>query len=569
LIEIMYGSTEVLGNIITLERQGNGKIERKMKAIVCAVEVEAVAPDLNDNTADLDRLLQALARCLDDGRPLSVPLRCMTSVARDFRNAGFRGFALLNNLKNERAVVAFYAEKPTVIAAMALDLGTTHLEATLVNLQNGKTLAAANRENAQIVYGADILSRIHHATAKRRQQKSVASDFQDPGLDELQNTIVSSINDLVDELAKKAGVTAADIRALSVSGNTTMTHLLLGIDPYTLCREPYIPLFNRAQGIEASQLKLHLSPVAPLFIMPSIGSYFGGDLIAGILASGMARSEKTRMLIDVGTNAEVVLGNSEWLIACAGAAGPALEGGVARMGMRAGPGAIEYVSIDPKTYAIDFRTIGGVAPVGLCGSGLIDLVAALYLTQMIDIRGKFRDPVSEKDPVRKKFMGKHLLSRNDEICFVLSFASENAAQDDVVLEQIDLDAMIRSKAAMYAILRTLTNQVGLEFSDLDEITVAGAFGRHINPQCAITLGMLPDLPLSVYRPIGNSSLAGAEKVLFDETARQECEKIVSNITYRELNVNQEFMIRFSGARFIPHTEPALFPSVPLFESVDE
>jgi uncharacterized 2Fe-2S/4Fe-4S cluster protein (DUF4445 family) len=565
----MYGSTEVLGNIITLERQGNGKIERKMKAIVCAVEVEAVAPDLNDNTADLDRLLQALARCLDDGRPLSVPLRCMTSVARDFRNAGFRGFALLNNLKNERAVVAFYAEKPTVIAAMALDLGTTHLEATLVNLQNGKTLAAANRENAQIVYGADILSRIHHATAKRRQQKSVASDFQDPGLDELQNTIVSSINDLVDELAKKAGVTAADIRALSVSGNTTMTHLLLGIDPYTLCREPYIPLFNRAQGIEASQLKLHLSPVAPLFIMPSIGSYFGGDLIAGILASGMARSEKTRMLIDVGTNAEVVLGNSEWLIACAGAAGPALEGGVARMGMRAGPGAIEYVSIDPKTYAIDFRTIGGVAPVGLCGSGLIDLVAALYLTQMIDIRGKFRDPVSEKDPVRKKFMGKHLLSRNGEICFVLSFASENAAQDDVVLEQIDLDAMIRSKAAMYAILRTLTNQVGLEFSDLDEITVAGAFGRHINPQCAITLGMLPDLPLSVYRPIGNSSLAGAEKVLFDEDARQECEKIVSNITYLELNVNQEFMIRFSGARFIPHTEPALFPSVPLFESVDE
>lgn len=564
----MYVSTGVLGNIITLERQGNGKIERKMKAIVCSVEVQAVAPDLNDNTADLDRLLQALARRLDDGRPLSVPLQCMTSVARDFRNAGFRGFALLNNLENERAVVAFSAEEPTVIAAMALDLGTTHLEATLVNLQNGKTLAAANRENAQIVYGADILSRIHHATASRRQQKSVASDFQDPGLEELQNAIVSTINDLVDELAKKAGITAGDVRALSVSGNTTMTHLLLGIDPYTLCREPYIPLFNRAQGIKASQLNIHISSVAPLFIMPSIGSYFGGDLIAGILASGMARSEKTRMLIDVGTNAEVVLGNAEWLIACAGAAGPALEGGVARMGMRAGPGAIEYVSIDPETYLIDFRTIGGGAPIGLCGSGLIDLVAALYLTQMIDIRGKFRDPVTEKDPVRKKFMSKHLLSRNGETCFVLSFASENAAEDDVVLEQIDLDAMIRSKAAMYSILRTLTNQVGLEFSDLDEITVAGAFGRHINPQCAITLGMLPDLPLSVYRPIGNSSLAGAEKVLFDENARQECERIVSNITYLELNVNQEFMIRFSGARFIPHTEPALFPSVPLFELME-
>lgn len=564
----MYVSTQVLGNIITPERQENGKVERKMKAIVFAVQVEAVAPDLSDNTADLDRLQQALVRSLNDGRPLSVPLRCMTSVARDFREAGFKGFALLNNLENGWAIVAFSAEEPTVIAAMALDLGTTHLEATLVNLQDGKTLAAANLENAQIAYGADILSRIHHATAKRRQQKPVASEFQDPGLEELQNTIVSSINELVDELARKAGLASRDIRALSVSGNTTMTHLLLGIDPYTLCREPYIPLFNRAQGIEASQLKLHLSPVAPLFIMPSVGSYFGGDLIAGILASGMANSAKTRMLIDVGTNAEVVLGNSEWLIACAGAAGPALEGGVARMGMRAGPGAIEYVSIDPRTYTIDFRTIGDVAPIGLCGSGLIDLVAALYLTQMIDIRGKFRDPAGEKDPMRKEFMGHHLLSRNGETCFVLALAGDSGAEDDVVLEQIDLDAMIRSKAAMYAILRTLTNQVGLEFSDLDEITVAGAFGQHINPECAITLGMLPDLPLSVYRPIGNSSLAGAEKVLFDEDARQECERIVSNITYLELNVNQEFMIRFSGARFIPHTDPALFPSVPLFESIN-
>ncbi len=536
-----------------------------MKAIVITVQVEAIAPDLSDNTADLDRLQQALARKLQDGRSLSVPLRCMTSVARAFRDAGFRGYALLNNLETGWAVVAFSAEEPRVIAAMALDLGTTHLEATLVNLRNGKTLASANLENAQIVYGADILSRIHHATARRRQQKPVTSDFQDPGLDELQDTIIGSINGLACELAKKAGMAAHDIRALSVSGNTTMTHLFLGVDPYTLCREPYIPLFNRAQGIEASQLHLRISPVAPLFIMPSIGSYFGGDLIAGILASGMAHSEKTRMLIDVGTNAEVVLGNSEWLIACAGAAGPALEGGVARMGMRAGPGAIEYVAIDPKNYGIDFRTIGGVAPIGLCGSGLIDLVAAMYLTRIIDIRGKFRDPAAEQDPIRKEFMNRHLLSRNGEICFVLVFADDGSGEDDVVLEQIDLDAMIRSKAAMYAILRTLINQVGLDFSDLDEITVAGAFGRHINPQSAITLGMLPDLPLSVYRPIGNSSLAGAEQVLLDEDARQECERIVSNITYLELNVNQEFMIRFSGARFIPHTDPALFPSVPLFD----
>ncbi len=557
-----------VGNIIRCQRQENCVIERKMKAIVSVVHVEASPPRLSDNTADLDRLQQALAGSLGDGQPLSVPYSCMTSVARGFRDAGFKGFALLNNLENGWAVVGFSEEEPSVVAAMALDLGTTHLEATLVNLQNGETLAAANLENAQIRFGADILSRIHHGTAARRQQKVLAADFQDPGLEELQQTIVASINKLAEELAQKANIPVLEIRALSVSGNTTMAHLFLGVDPYTLCREPYIPLFNRARGIEAGQLQLIISPVAPLFIMPSIGSYFGGDLISGILASGMARSEKTRMLIDVGTNAEVVLGNSEWLIACAGAAGPALEGGVARMGMRAGPGAIEYVGIDPQTFAIEFRTIGDVAPIGLCGSGLIDLVAALYLTQMIDIRGKFRDISKEKDPKRLEFMEKHLQSRGDDTCFVLTSSSGKDGADDVVLEQIDLDAMIRSKAAMYAILRTLVNQVGIRFGELEEIIVAGAFGRHINPERAITLGMLPDLPLSTYSPIGNSSLQGAEMVLLDEKARKECEQIVSSITYLELNVNQEFMIRFSGARFIPHTDPSLFPTVPVFSQIN-
>ncbi len=555
----------LLGNIINVERQENGELERKMKAIVSAVQVEANAPDLNDNTADLDRLHQAVTNSLDDDRPLLVPLSCMTTVARNFREAGFKGFALLNNAEHSRSIVGFSAEEPLVIAAMALDLGTTHLEATLLNLQNGEAIATANLENEQISFGADILSRIHHATGLRRQQKPLASDFQDPGLNELQNVIISSINTLAEELADKAGMAVGEIRALSVSGNTTMVHLFLGVDPYTLCREPYIPLFNRAHGIEAGQLDLVISKVAPVFIMPSIGSYFGGDLISGILASGMARSDKTRMLIDVGTNAEVVLGNSEWLIACAGAAGPALEGGVARMGMRAGPGAIEFVAIDPVSYKVEYRTIGGGAPIGLCGSGLIDLVAALYLTRIIDIRGKFRDPSQEKDSKRLAFMQKHLVERDGDLCFVLALVGSDE-DDDVVLEQIDLDAMIRSKAAMYAILKTLTNQVGLAFADLEEIIVAGAFGRHINPERAITLGMLPDLPLSVYRPIGNSSLAGAEKVLLDADARLECESIVSRITYLELNVNQEFMIRFSGSRFIPHTDVSLFPSVPVFDS---
>ncbi len=537
-----------------------------MKAMVCSRQVVAKAPGLHDNTADIDRLQQALQHKLDDDRQLVIPYACMTVVAREFRAAGFSGYALVNNLEQSLELVGFTKEKPAIIAAMALDLGTTHLEATLLDLQTGEMLSEGNLENAQIAFGADILSRIHYATVKRRQQKPPTADFQDPGLDELQHVIVTAINELIEILALQAKVKTSDIRALSVSGNTTMAHLFLGLDPYNICREPYIPLFNRSQPLHGTDLHLRINAMAPVWLMPSVGSYFGGDLVSGILASGMAHSEETRMLIDVGTNAEVVLGNSEWLIACAGAAGPALEGGVARMGMRAGPGAVEYVAIDPKTYKMEYRTIGDVAPVGLCGSGLIDLVASLYLTRMIDIRGKFRNPAIEKDTERAAFMKEHMAQRDDGFCFVLTGTSDSEPETEVVLEQIDLDAMIRSKAAMYAILTTLINQVGLEFSDIEEIIVAGAFGRHINPQNAMTLGMLPDLPLSVYRAIGNSSLRGAEKILLDRKARQECEKIVSSITYIELNVNQEFMIRFSGARFIPHTNPSLFPSVPLFES---
>lgn len=539
-----------------------------MKPIVSLVRVEAAPPGLHDNTADLDRLQQALAVALADDRLVTIPFDRMVSVARVFRESGFAGYALLNDQEQRWVVADFFGERPRFVAGMALDLGTTHLEATLLDLDGGERLATGNLENRQISFGVDILSRIHHATAKRRQQKQPTPDFQDPGLRELQQAIVTAVNELAGELAAAAGIGLDEICALSVSGNTTMAHLFLGIDPYYICREPYIPLFNRAPALEARQLQLEIHRAAPVWIMPSVGSYFGGDLISGILASGIGRSDKTRMLIDVGTNAEVVLGNREWLIACAGAAGPALEGGVARMGMRAGPGAIEYVGIDPVSYSMEYRTIGDLPPRGICGSGLIDLVAALYLARLIDIRGKIRDPKKERNQARAAFMEAHIRERDGARAFLVAGKEESYQGKEVLLEQVDLDALIRSKAAMYAVLKTLVSQVGLEFADLEEIVVAGAFGRHINPERAITLGMLPDLPLSLYRAIGNSSLRGAEKVLLDQDARLACEKIVSSITYLELNVNQEFMIRFSGSRFIPHTDPALFPSVPTYSDLE-
>ncbi len=536
-----------------------------MSSLVLPLSIQAPPPSLHDNTGDLDRLRQALSVQLPDAKFLEIPFSRLVSLCRKFRGNGFQGTALLNCLPDKWVLADFLSELPKELFAVALDLGTTHLEASLLDMSTGKVLAGANRENSQIEYGADILSRIHHATAKRRRSKKVAPDFIDPGLVELKSAIMRCINGLCKELTEKVGITDEAPRAIAISGNTTMVHLLLGLDPFHICREPYIPLANSIGPLEAGEIGLNIHPAAAVWIMPSVGSYFGGDLISGILAAGLARSEKTRMMIDVGTNAEVVVGNREWLIACAGAAGPALEGGVARMGMRAAPGAIDYVAIDQDSYSLSYKTIGDTPPEGICGSGLIDLVAALFLSRMIDVRGKFRTAEKENDPERAKCIRQRIIIHDGQPAFIVVPAHESKGNKPVLLEQIDLDAMIRSKAAMYAILTTLVNQVGIEFADLEEICVAGAFGRHINPGRAVTLGMLPDLDLSVYRAIGNSSLKGAEKVLSDGDARKECVDIVSKITYIELNVNQEFMIRFSGSRFIPHTDPSLFPSVPVFE----
>ncbi len=530
-------------------------------ALVTAIPVKAAEPSLQDNTADLDRLKAALFLSLPArvaGYRLHIPFRSMATVASAFRKASFKGYAIVTVLVGQLDIIDFMATEPEVLPAMALDLGSTHLEATLIDLMTGTTLAHNHAVNLQVEYGADILSRIHFAVKNNEDAGG------EPGLLTLQRVICTTINGLIAELSSAAGLVPEQVLAISISGNTTMVHLLLGLNPYYICREPYIPLVNDPDPFPAREIGLTIHAQAMTWVLPSIGSYFGGDLISGILAADFDRSDQICMLIDVGTNAEVVVGNSEWLIACAGAAGPALEGGVARMGMRAGTGAVDHVSIDRENWQLSWQTIDDAMPKGICGSGLIDLVAELYLAQIVDLRGKFQPAFTGQSKAQQRFVGERLVERDNELSFTVAFAEEAANGEPVLLSQIDLDAMMRSKAAMYAILVTLTSQVGVAFDELDRIYVAGAFGKHIDPRQAITLGMLPDLPLDTYQPVGNSSLHGAELILMDEVARERAWDIGRKITYVELNVNQEFMIRFSGSRFIPHTDPEQFPSVPVF-----
>ena len=499
--------------------------------------VEIPAPTLDDNTAFVERLCRQLDKPMG-GMKISVDMDVLRALPSILRTGEGAMDCTLFGQGNQAVLIGVRPHGDTPKPGLAVDLGTTRVVLRLVDMLTGNHLAESSFDNPQGQVGPDILARIHHAEPAG-------------GLEELQCLIAQEISREGAKLARSCGLAPKDIYCLAVAGNTAMTHLLLGADPHWIIREPYTPMVNSPGFLKCADLGLDFARAARAYVFPNVGSYFGGDLLAGILSSNMYCKDEVSILVDVGTNAEVVVGNRDWLMACAGAAGPALEGGVTAMGMLAGPGAIEKVHIDPNTREFTFQTIGNGKPVGICGSGVIDLAAQLFLAGMIDLRGKL---------VPAACQGR--LTEQDEIsALIIVPASDSANGQDLLFSQADLDSLVRSKAAMYTILRTITNTVGLAFSDLAEFNIAGTFGSYIDPVSAITIGMIPDLPLSRYKALGNTSLEGATQVLLHRKSVEQVQEIREKITYMELNVNQEFMNRFSAAKFIPHTNPALFPSV--------
>jgi uncharacterized 2Fe-2S/4Fe-4S cluster protein (DUF4445 family) len=495
-------------------------------------------PSLKDNTADIDRLKKQIKAELGIDS-LALPFTRISDWVSTIRAAEYQVTATVALTQPLSAVIELEAGDTTRRTfGLAVDLGTTRMAYQLWDLAQGKLIAEASSENPQTRFGADILTRIHYADHPDR-------------LKELQACVVSEINDVLSNLIREYHLSSQEIFALTLAGNTTMTHLFLGLNPASICREPYIPVLNTVEPLAAQDLGLNLHPRAVVYCFPNVGSYLGGDVLAGILNSRLHQQETLSILVDVGTNAEVVFGNSEWLIGCAGAAGPALEGGVAQMGMVAGDGAIEKVRIDPETKELSYSLIGQGPPRGICGSGLIDLTAELFMAGLLDIRGKF----DLKKPTDR------WIKLDGQPAYSVVPAAESANHLPIVLTQVDLDILLRSKAAMYTILTTLVQSVGFALNDIEQFFVAGAFGNHIDPRRAVILGLLPDLPLERYLPLGNTSLKGAADVLLDFQAIEEVNKIADKITYLEMNVNQDFMNRLSAARFIPHTDPNLFPSV--------
>ncbi len=502
------------------------------------VKVTLTPPSLADNSADTDRLLRALKRQIGCDQ-IQISLELMRRLPEKLRQWQYAVQALCFKTGGQWHLIdLFDATAPPIVAGLAVDLGTSRVVVRLMDMDSQKNLGETTFDNPQTVIGPDILTRIHYA------------DTND-GLTKLQKLIVDGINNAIVELCQTAEISRSQIHLVVVAGNTAMTHLLLGLEPRWMIREPYIPVVNQPGLLVARELGVEAASGARLMVFPNVGSYFGGDLIAGILYAGLHQQAEMAILVDVGTNAEVVLGNQDWLIACAGAAGPALEGGVTRMGMMAGPGVIDQVSIDTQSGRYDLHTIDGKPPVGICGSGLIDLAAQLHLNGMIDLRGKL---VAEK--CGNRFV------RQKEINGLLVVSEEESGKGDaLVITQVDIDSLIRSKAAMYTILETIVLHVGLTFDMIETFGVAGTFGSFINPESAITIGMLPDLPRERFKVLGNSSLEGAARLLTTPSLADEIGPLRDNLTYLELNVNQEFMNRFSAAKFLPHTDISRFPTV--------
>jgi uncharacterized 2Fe-2S/4Fe-4S cluster protein (DUF4445 family) len=421
---------------------------------------------------------------------------------------------------------------------LAVDIGTTTCSGVLIDLNSGKVIADASGYNAQIRYGEDVISRIIYAG-------------RGGGLRALQDRVISTINNIIEDICRKMIISPSDISYIMAAGNTVMSHLLLGLDPKYIRETPYVPSVSIFPLTKAADLGIHAHPSVRLFLYPCVASYVGGDIVSGVHACQMAKSEKISLFIDIGTNGEIVVGNEEWMVCAACSAGPAFEGGGIKYGMRASNGAIENFHIHPETYDPMIITIGRIKPSGICGSGLISIVSELLEAKVIDQQGKFNRNLDHAR-IREGVDGWE---------YVLAWSQDSLLGEDIVITEVDLDNLMRAKGAMYAGYQTLLSSVGLQFEDLDRVILAGNFGAFIDLERAICIGLLPDIDRDRFYYLGNASMLGCQTSLTDVNRFRERVQIRQLITNMELSENPEFMTFYMAALFLPHTDMSLFPSV--------
>ena len=500
--------------------------------------LELPPPTLEDNVSDLERLYREV-RKKRDIPILQTGLANVKKIGRLFRESNWKVTVLLGKRNGTTEIVLIEpGDTSGRDFGLAFDIGTTTIVAALIDLKTKETLSTKAAYNKQASYGEDVITRMIYAGKKA-------------GLEKLHHLVVDIINELILTMATECKISLNEITCVMCAGNMTMAHLLLRVDPTYLRREPYVPTANFMPVIRAAEVGIRINPRSLLECMPGVSSYVGADIVAGVLASGIDEEDGLSMLIDIGTNGEIVLGNKDWLTCCSSSAGPAFEGSGVSSGVRAMEGAIQQVKITPGDFEVEYSTIGNAKVIGICGSGYIDLLAELFKAGVIDRSGNIKENI-RSPRVRKGKEGPE---------FVLAWAQETQTGEDVIITQVDITNLIRSKGAIYTAAKVLTNKTGLELSDVKKIYLAGGFGNYLNIEKSVWIGLLPDLDKEKFKFIGNTSLAGAKFALLSYDAMVKANEIARKMTYIELSVEPSFMNEYTGALFIPHTDIDRFPTV--------
>ncbi|MDD4136264.1 MAG: ASKHA domain-containing protein [Methanoregula sp.] len=501
--------------------------------------VELQPPSLADPSPDLSRLLWGIQK---SGGPVAeqmyAPLEVLREIPSILRHSDWKvtgtislvpgGYRLIDLQENDTSKRVYGA---------GVDLGSTTIVVYLWDLVTGKVVSVASNYNKQISCGEDILARVNFARKN--------------GLTKLQALAAESINQALTTASNSAGIDREDIYEVVVAGNTVMTHMLLGIDPAYMIAEPYVPVVRRALSVAAGRLGVTCNQNGGVFLFPAVSDFIGGDIIADILACGMGEREEISLLVDIGTNFEVVLGNKEWMFSCAGAAGPALEGGEVLFGMRANPGAIEKITVDPATLDPKYSTINGTRARGICGSGLIDLLAELLIAGVIDRTGRINMEISNPRIRRNTHFPE----------YVIEWAHETEIGKDIVITENDIKNLIMSKASVHAACLTLMKEAGVTRHEISTIYFAGAFGNYLDKKNATIIGLIPEIEIEHIKNIGNGAVVGANIALINRRARKTLDDIAHRIAYIELNAESSFMDEYTGSTFLPHTDLTLFPIV--------
>ena len=507
--------------------------ENKYRALDLVMDV----PSLEDTMPDNERLTWAIQAAAGVEK-VEIPYAVMVRLAHVLRENNFH-VCVKGELDGDSfRCMEITSPTDTAIVGCAIDIGTTTVSMVLTDLTSGKLLAKGSGGNGQIRYGADVINRI-------------IEQGRPGGRKKLQDAIIKdTLTPIIANLCKSANISARSILRLSVGANTTMNHLFVGVDAESVRMEPYVPSFFHWDGLLAGDVKLPANPLAPVIIAPNIGSYVGGDITAGTMASMIWDKDELSLFIDLGTNGEIVFGNRDFLMSCACSAGPAFEGGDISCGMRATDGAIEACTLDKDTMEPTLRIVGEAdqKAVGICGSGIIDIISELFRCSIINAKGLF---IREGRRVRRDAHG---MGR-----FVLAEPEESETGREISINEVDIDNFIRAKGAVFSAIETLLNAVDMSVDAIDHVYVAGGIGSGINMKNAVNIGMFPDVDLEKFTYIGNSSLTGAYAMVMSDAAIETCQKVAANMTYLELSTHPGYMDAFVAACFLPHTNAKLFP----------